>query len=150
MTYPSTLTMSLKCGYLSYFIWTTTATPFKSWVIHTAKMFALWLGLISSTHLATLSGEVVFALINLTLLRFLLSWLDSSFPHFPSPVFSFRLDHKFDLMYAKRAFVHWWGRSFFKSLKIQRLLNPLSNSCGKLGPLGPWGLNNMPLWFFIL
>jgi tubulin alpha len=21
-----------------------------------------------------------------------------------------RLDHKFDLMYAKRAFVHWWER----------------------------------------
>ena len=30
---------------------------------------------------------------------------------FPSDplLFHFRLDHKFDLMYAKRAFVHWWA-----------------------------------------
>lgn len=35
-------------------------------------------------------------------------------------VFS-RLDHKFDLMYAKRAFVHWWVRDVLPGLRHHRV-----------------------------
>lgn len=38
-----------------------------------------------------------------------------------------RLDHKFDLMYAKRAFVHWWA-TFFNIYLCYLVLGPSYNA----------------------
>merc|ERR1711920_1127100 len=49
-------------------------------------------------------------------------------------VFS-RVDHKFDLMYAKRAFVHWYLVKVWKkvnSLKLVKILLPLKRTTKKL------------------
>ena len=46
-----------------------------------------------------------------------------------------RIDHKFDLMYAKRAFVHWYvgegmeGKFFFASIDYCTISQYLTNSC---------------------
>ena len=52
-----------------------------------------------------------------------------------------RLDHKFDLMYAKRAFVHWYiflEREYLNKLKIQGLLERAWRKASSLRPGRTW------------
>jgi tubulin alpha len=64
-------------------------------------------------------------------------------------VFS-RLDHKFDLMYAKRAFVHWWALLFprFSILAAQRHIDSIAKSKSEL-PRWVAGANGCNCYIFL-
>ena len=65
-----------------------------------------------------------------------------------------RLDHKFDLMYAKRAFVHWYvgeGKIYKENILIIKYILQI---CTNMSPYASWGSNfanrnveNFAFWF---